>query len=80
MVEAIIYVSIHARVKRATPKEFVSKRAELVSIHARVKRATVPRSGFTRIWTSFNPRPREAGDPRTPIVLAVAVLFQSTPA
>ena len=33
-----------------------------VSIHARVKRATAFQSLITTLESSFNPRPREAGD------------------
>ena len=35
-----MYVSIHARVERATPPEFEYERNDIVSIHARVERAT----------------------------------------
>jgi len=56
------FVSIHARVKRATPGQCLCVNGALVSIHARVKRATgIVKQDFAD-FAGFNPRPREAGD------------------
>jgi len=55
-------VSIHARVKRATPSPLRYYYVWLVSIHARVKRATYQVIPTKSGGDCFNPRPREAGD------------------
>ena len=55
-------VSIHARVKRATPAFNPIELAVLVSIHARVKRATRNSWVTGRAYAGFNPRAREARD------------------
>ena len=52
----------------------------LVSIHARVRRATIVGDGNSHGGTSFNPRPRAAGDIRLSSRSTFARVFQSTPA
>ncbi len=60
-------VSIHARAGRATSGHRHHRIREAVSIHARAGRATrVPAAG-PRGNTSFNPRPRGAGDGAFPV-------------
>ena len=72
-------VSIHARVWRATGAGKSLRPVLAVSIHARVWRATIV-SAFSHARTSFNPRPRVAGDGPQLADLLAARTFQSTPA
>jgi len=73
------YVSIHARVKRATQGKRVRFAGTVVSIHARVKRATRSVSFKRNSKRSFNPRPREAGDIQTLQTFLRNVCFNPRP-
>ena len=55
-------VSIHARARRATGRSCDRTRIVCVSIHARARRATWCRPIPAPLCSSFNPRPRAAGD------------------
>ena len=58
----IVYISIHALVKRATDT-YIDKYSKIkISIHALVKRATQKVKQSKKIDYNFNPRPREEGD------------------
>ena len=61
-------VSIHARAWRATPGPWRRDRRCGVSIHARAWRATSSRPPPVATITSFNSRPRVAGDRRKLLV------------
>ena len=60
--EDMLFISIHALVKRATRITAMLKDARDISIHALVKRATTSRKVITVRIIYFNPRPREEGD------------------
>ena len=59
---ALLDISIHALVKRATRKSLPLKHGCFISIHALVKRATSFHCLYNTPFLYFNPRPREEGD------------------
>ena len=58
----LVDISIHALVKRATPKGKLAIDGQTISIHALVKRATYDFKTTKTAPKDFNPRPREEGD------------------
>ena len=61
-VDILLKISIHALVKRATPKGKFATEGQKISIHALVKRATEIIDKAYIYKNDFNPRPREEGD------------------
>ena len=58
----LLFISIHALVKRATGLDGERSGLFKISIHALVKRATNTISSIAQYSFNFNPRPREEDD------------------